>query len=85
MKQFLIGCALLACISLAGCRPKNNQNVTIVTGEGVRYIFCPYHTSLCKGFKVTYTPTCRLVDISDPQKEGGESFHYALVPGGTET
>ncbi len=24
---------LLACISLASCRPKNNQNVTIVTGE----------------------------------------------------
>ena len=35
MKQFLIGCALLACISLAGCRPKNNQNVTIVTGEEI--------------------------------------------------
>ena len=84
MKQFLIGCALLACISLAGCRPKNNQNVTIVTGEVSDTSSVRITPVYAKGFKVTYTPTCRLVDISDPQKEGGESFHYALVPGGTK-
>ena len=84
MKQFLIGCALLACISLAGCRPKNNQNATIVTGEVSDTSSVRITPVYAKGFKVTYTPTCRLVDISDPQKEGGESFHYALVPGGTK-
>ncbi len=84
MKQFSIGCALLACISLAGCRPKNNQNVTIVTGEVSDTSSVRITPVYAKGFKVTYTPTCRLVDISDPQKEGGESFHYALVPGGTK-
>ena len=57
MKQFLIGCALLACISLAGCRPKNNQNVTIVTGEVSDTSSVRITPVYAKGFKVTYTPT----------------------------
>ena len=84
MKQFLIGCALLACISFAGCRPKNNQNVTTVTCEAADTSSIRITPVYAKGFRVTYTPTCRLVDISDPQKEGGESFHYALVPRGVK-
>lgn len=84
MKQFLIGCALLACISFASCRPKNNQNVTTVTCEAADTSSIRITPVYAKGFRVTYTPTCRLVDISDPQKEGGESFHYALVPRGVK-
>ncbi|WP_220577585.1 ABC transporter substrate-binding protein [Bacteroides fragilis] len=84
MKQFLIGCALLACIAFAGCRPKNNQNVTTVTCEAADTSSIRITPVYAKGFRVTYTPTCRLVDISDPQKEGGESFHYALVPRGVK-
>lgn len=84
MKQFLIGCALLACIFFAGCRPKNNQNVTTVTCEAPDTSSIRITPVYAKGFRVTYTPTCRLVDISDPQKEGGESFHYALVPRGVK-
>ena len=84
MKQFLIGCALLASISFAGCRPKNNQNVTTVTCEAADTSSIRITPVYAKGFRVTYTPTCRLVDISDPQKEGGESFHYALVPRGVK-
>ena len=85
MKQFLIGCALLACISFAGCRPKNNQNVTTVTCEAADTSSIRITPVYAKGFRVTYTPTCRLVDISDPQKEGSESFHYALVPRGVKS
>ena len=84
MKQFLIGCALLAWISFAGCRPKNNQNVTTATCEAADTSSIRITPVYAKGFRVTYTPTCRLVDISDPQKEGGESFHYALVPRGVK-
>lgn len=69
----------------AGCRPKNNQNVTTVTCEAADTSSIRITPVYAKGFRVTYTPTCRLVDISDPQKEGSESFHYALVPRGVKS
>ena len=63
---------------------EKHQNVTTVTCEAADTSSIRITPVYAKGFRVTYTPTCRLVDISDPQKEGGESFHYALVPRGVK-
>lgn len=36
-----------------------------------------------QGFKVTYTDDGCMLDIQDPQREEGQSFHYLLIPKGT--
>lgn len=36
-----------------------------------------------QGFKVTYTDEGCLLDIQDPQREEGQTFHYLLTPRGT--
>ena len=82
MKQFLIGCALLACISLAGCRPKNNQNVTIVTGEVSDTSSVRITPVYAKGFKVTYTPTCRWSISAIRRKKEVNLFITLLCPEG---
>lgn len=84
MKHILTGCFLLACLLCAACRPQANQTTTtgseIVTDTSSVRITPQY----AKGFKVTYAPGYCLVDIQDPQKEGGEIFQYALVARGAK-
>lgn len=38
-----------------------------------------------EGFRVRYTEAGCLVDVQDPMREAGESFHYLLVPRGTDS
>lgn len=83
MKQILTGCLLLACILVAGCRPKAGQTI-VQENEASDTSSIRIAPVYAEGFKVTYMPTCRLVDVQDPTQENGESFHYALVPRGTK-
>lgn len=83
MKQIMIGCLLFACLLCTGCRPKNSQSA-ITNSEEADTSSVRISPVYAQGFKVTYTSTCRLVDIQDPQNEESESYHFALVPRGTK-
>lgn len=83
MKQIMIGCLLFACLLSTGCRPKNSQSA-ITNSEEADTSSVRISPVYAQGFKVTYTSTCRLVDIQDPQNEESESYHFALVPRGTK-
>lgn len=75
---------LLACLLFIGCRPKNNQISSIDGNEISDTSSVHVSPKYARGFKVTYTPTCRLVDVQDPQKEGSEPWHFALIARGTK-
>ncbi len=84
MKRTLYTLCLFA-IMLSGCGNHNkknsgNQADTIATDTAKVRISPRY----AQGFDVTYTPGACLLDIHDPQKEKGESYHYALVPRGSK-
>lgn len=84
MKNVLTGLCLLVLILLTACRPKNNQTNTAV-GDAQTVVdtsLCNIHPQYAEGFKVTYKPGYRLVDIQDPQNTESEVFHFALVPRG---
>lgn len=84
MKKLLAANLLLIALLLTGCRPSSTPNKatgekpTTATTQSVEV--SPHYA---EGFKVTQAEGYRLVDIQDPQKENSQSFHYALVPRGT--
>lgn len=84
MKRILAAVLLLNCLFFTGCRPKATPASVVVESEIPDTSSVRISPVYAKGFKVTYTPTCRLVDIQDPQKEGSESWHFALVPRGVK-
>lgn len=79
---------LLLCVMRSGVWIKIKANICRIrfrwffNGYGCRLGYC-YCTCLCKGYSVEYlSGDVRLIDICDPQKENGNTFHYALVPKG---
>lgn len=84
MKRILYALCLFAIVG-SGCgnhskKESGSQVDTIVT-DTERSRIAPRYA---QGFDVTYTSDACLLDIHDPQKEKGESFHYALVPRGNK-
>lgn len=84
MKYILSGCFLLTCLFFAGCRPGTNRTNHPAASERADTSFVRVTPQYAKGFKVSYAPGYTLVDLRDPQKEEGQTFHYALVPRGTK-
>ena len=84
MKRILAEVLLLSCLFFTGCRPKATLASVVLESEIPDTSSVRISPVYAKGFKVTYTPTCRLVDIQDPQKEGSESWHFALIPRGVK-
>ena len=83
-----IGIALLCILCVTSCGLKSRQTTTesssetgyspVTTDTAATIVPC-----YAKGYTVKYLPHhVRLVDIHDPQKENGNTFHYALVPKG---
>lgn len=87
MKNVFAGLCLLVLVLLTACRPKNNQTNITVTGDTqtVDTSLCNIHPQYAEGFKVTYKPGFRLVDIQDPQNRESEIYHFALIPRGQKT
>lgn len=84
MKQILSGCFLLACVLFAGCRPKSNQTHHTIVNEVADTATIRVTPQYAKGFQVSYAAGYTLIDLQDPQKEGGETFKYVLVARGTK-
>lgn len=84
MKKLLAANFVLVALLLISCRPSATPNKpareksVAVTGQVVEV-----SPRYAEGFKITQADGYRLVDIQDPQKESSLSFHYALVPRGT--
>ena len=83
-----IGIALLCALCVTSCSSKSKQTSTASSSEkshlpvaaDTAAAIVPLYA---KGYTVKYLPDrVRLVDIHDPQKENGNTFHYALVPKG---
>lgn len=84
MKKLILASALLLLLVATACQNKNSKHSddaesTVLTDSSVVKITPEY----AKGFKVTYMDQACLLDIQDPQNEESQSFHYALVPRGT--
>lgn len=82
MKQIFVVYVLWVCIFLAGCRPKTQQQ-TVRETSTVHTEVIEIIPEYAQGFKVTHAEGYHLVDVQDPQKENAQSFHYALVPRGS--
>lgn len=85
MKKLILASALLLLLVATACQNKNNKHSdsaenAVLRDSSVVKITPEY----AKGFKVTYTDQACLLDIQDPQNEESQSFHYALVPRGTD-
>lgn len=75
-------CRLLAALLLllavaAGCRGGKKAQEGRITAESEQGIASPRYA---EGFSVRYTPQGVLLDIQDPQRENGQSFHFLLIP-----
>ena len=83
-----IGIALLCILCVTSCGLKSRQTTTESSSEtGYSPVMTDTAATIvplyAKGYTVKYLPHhVRLVDIHDPQKENGNTFHYALVPKG---
>ena len=83
---FLLLTLLLCTVS---CGLKNKQTGGQTSTEDTTTVAIDSATTVipvyAKGYAVKYlSHGVRLVDIQDPQKESGQSFHYALVPRGVK-
>ena len=87
MRQFIsFGFVLMLAVILSACGGKNGQtsasaDSAYVAPEGAEQIIPQY----AEGFRVKYLEGgVRLVDISDPENESAQTYHFALVPRGTK-
>ena len=72
---------LAALLGVAACKPGTaGKGAATVAGVKAGLIAPRY----AEGFRVSYTDAGCLVDVQDPLREAGESFHYLLVPRGTD-
>ena len=83
MKLFLAGLCFAALLLITGCHSntkgtdgKSASALQDATSSSLN----PHHAT---GFKVTEGKGYHLLDIQDPQHEEGTSYHFALVPRGT--
>lgn len=85
MRNVFAGLCLLLLIMVIACRPKNNNQTNTTTTEDTEIADssqCNIKPQYAEGFKVTYKPGYRLVDIQDPQNTESEVYHFALVSRG---
>ena len=82
MKKILSFSLLAAVLLLAfSCKPGTQRDraaSVLSAGTGAGLVSPAY----AEGFRVSYTDAGCLLDIQDPMREEGESFHYLLVPRG---
>lgn len=82
MKNVFTGVCLLLLVVVTACRPKNNNQANTTTADSTEITDTLQHSikpQYAEGFKVTYKPGYRLVDIQDPQNTESEVYHFALV------
>lgn len=82
MRTLIRLCVCVLLWAVIGCQGKKQSKDTTVESDVQAFVqeIIPKYAD---GFKVTYTDEGCLVDIQDPQKKSGQSFHYLLVPRGT--
>mgnify|MGYP002857798957 CR=1 FL=1 len=71
---------LLTSVSCRNGRSAGLAGTAGITGTKTGAVVPAYAT----GFRVTYTDAGCLVDVQDPQREESQSFHYLLVPRGSQ-
>ena len=72
---------LAVLLGVVACKPGTaGKGAATVAGVKAGLIAPRY----AEGFRVSYTDAGCLVDVQDPLREAGESFHYLLVPRGTD-
>ena len=76
---------MLAAVALlllpVSCKKGGPAGSPAVLSGGMPGLVSPKYA---EGFRVSYTDAGCLVDIQDPLREAGESFHYLLVPRGSK-
>jgi len=70
------------CLPAVSCKKEASRASGAISSEEV---ICTGQVEprYAEGFRVRYTDAGCLLDIQDPQRGEGESFHYLLVPRGT--
>ena len=79
-RYFLLAAILLLAVSCKNGAEKKPVAVHSVAEDNAGLV-TPRHA---RGFSVSYTDAGVLVDIRDPLREAGESFHFLLVPRGSD-
>lgn len=80
-------CCLLWALCGTGCKQKTTSFSHSTSGTEITSADAETQvtTHYAKGFTVKYlSDNCRLVDVQDPQKHGGKTFHFALIDKNTE-
>ena len=79
MKKKWIVCIML--MLWASCQQTSKRQTEKSTGDATdKERTEQMRTRYAQGFRITSSGKIWLVDIQDPQKEEGASYHYALVP-----
>ena len=73
----LLAAFVLLLAVAAGCRNTTKTQGRNQISDAERGIASPVYA---EGFTVRYTPQGVLLDIQDPQRTYGQSFHYLIVP-----
>ena len=83
MKRIFSFCLLAAVLSLAvSCKNGSKQaSAPALLGKTQAGLIAPEYA---EGFRVSYFDAGCLVDIQDPRREESETFHFMLVPRGTD-
>ena len=82
MKRIFLFLLITTAFLAASCKgggTKGSGNAAL-TGTKAGAVTPVYAT----GFRVSYTDAGCLVDIQDPQREESQTFHYMLIPRGTD-
>ena len=66
---------------MVSCKKGGPAGASAVLSETKSGLVTPHYA---EGFQVRYTEAGCLVDVQDPMREASESFHYMLVPRGTD-
>ena len=79
-RLILILLAVMASL-MVSCKKGGPAGASAVLSETKSGLVTPHYA---EGFQVRYTEAGCLVDVQDPMREASESFHYMLVPRGTD-
>ena len=79
-RLILILLAVMALL-MVSCKKGGSTGSSAMLSETKSGLVTPHYA---EGFQVRYTEAGCLVDVQDPLREAAESFHYMLVPRGTD-
>ncbi len=82
MKERVIVCMMLIMTSCQHTNKRQTENGTNDVTQNKRTEMM--RARYAQGFHITYSNNVWLVDIRDPQKEEGTSYHFALIPKGNK-